>query len=107
MVAQVPIIIILDDGRELPDGILQILTEEDGVLLRDGTLGRHQTLPFLGWGGRGSLVVRGISPTVEPAPGGFDSSRLSACVRTVSKKWDLVARCQTDLRVDIQRHGGR
>ena len=41
MVTQVLVIISLSDGRELPNGILQILTEEDGVLLGDGTMVRH------------------------------------------------------------------
>ena len=47
MVAQVLIIIRIDDGRELPNSVLRILAKEDGALLRDGTMARHQTLPFL------------------------------------------------------------
>ena len=46
VVAQVLIIISLDDGRELPIGIIQILMEEDGVLQGDETMVHHQTLPF-------------------------------------------------------------
>lgn len=47
--------IVLDDGRELPDGILRILAEEGRALLRDGTLGRYQTLPFPRMGRRKQL----------------------------------------------------
>ena len=41
MIAQVFVIIILDDGRELPDGISRVLVEEGRVLLNDETFGRH------------------------------------------------------------------
>ena len=41
MIAQVFIIIILDDGRELPDGISRVLAEEGRALLNDETFGRH------------------------------------------------------------------
>ena len=46
MVAQVLVIIKIDDGRKLPNSVLQILVKEDGALLRDGTMACHQTLPF-------------------------------------------------------------
>ena len=41
MIAQVFVIIILDDGRELPDGISRVLAEEGRALLNDETFGRH------------------------------------------------------------------
>lgn len=46
MVAQVLIIFILDDLKNLLKGVLGVLMEEDGGFLGDGTFTYHQAFPF-------------------------------------------------------------
>ena len=60
MVAQVLIIFIFDDGRNLFKCVLGVLAKEDGVLLNDGHLTCHQPLP-LAWLGRQLTSVGGFT----------------------------------------------
>ena len=61
MIAQVLVIIFLNDGQELLDCISQVFTEEDRVLFIDGTLTRHHTFSLPKTGRRRQLVwIRGL-----------------------------------------------
>ena len=44
MIAQVLIVVVLNNGRKDPNSMSRILTKKKGAFLRNGTLDRHQTL---------------------------------------------------------------
>ena len=41
MVARILVIIVLNNGRELLEGVMEVLLEKDGMLFEDGSMAHH------------------------------------------------------------------